>query len=71
VAPVLAVPRSAVVTIDGRSVVFVAADNGSFARRTVELGRSGGGLVEVRAGVSEGERVVESGAFLLKSELAR
>ena len=40
-------------------------------RRAVELGPSGGSLVEVRAGVSEGERVVADGGFLLKSELLR
>lgn len=69
--PVPAVPRSAIVTLEGRSVVFVAAEGSSFVRRTVELGRSGGGMVEVKSGLSVGEPVVVDGAFLLKSEAAR
>jgi cobalt-zinc-cadmium efflux system membrane fusion protein len=68
---VLAVPRSAVMTIDGRKVVFAEAAAGKYLRRSIELGRVGGELVEVRSGVSEGENVVSDGAFLLKSELAR
>ena len=69
--PVVAVPRSAIVTIEGRPVVFVAGPGSAYSRRSVELGRSGGGLVEVRAGLAPGEQVVTDGAFLLKSELAR
>jgi membrane fusion protein, heavy metal efflux system len=66
----LAVPRSAVQAVEGRSVVFVRGPSG-FARRAVELGASGGDLVEIRQGVAEGEEVVTDGAFLLKSELLR
>ena len=68
---VLTVPRTAVVSIDGRPTVLSLLDDGRYARRPVELGRAVGELVEVRAGASEGERVVVDGAFLLKSELAR
>ncbi|HUM13272.1 MAG TPA: efflux RND transporter periplasmic adaptor subunit [Myxococcaceae bacterium] len=66
----LAVPRKAVLTIEGRPVVFVRTDGG-FERRMVELGPSGGELVAVRQGLSEGEQVATDGAFLLKSELQR
>lgn len=69
--PVLAVPRRAIVTVEGRPLAFVAEADGTFTRRVVELGVSGGGLVEVRAGLSEGEKVAANGAFLLKSELLR
>lgn len=68
---VLAVPRTAVMTSEGKSLVFIARDDGSFIRRTVELGASGGGLVEIRHGLTPGERVAVDGAFLLKSELQR
>jgi hypothetical protein len=37
----------------------------------VELGVSGGELVEVRAGLADGDAVAAKGAFLLKSELLR
>jgi cobalt-zinc-cadmium efflux system membrane fusion protein len=66
----LAVPRQAVQTVDGKSLVFVRRADG-FERRVVELGVSGGDLVEVRAGIKAGEEVATEGAFLLKSELLR
>jgi cobalt-zinc-cadmium efflux system membrane fusion protein len=67
---VLAVPRSAVQRVDGKPLVFVKRTEG-FERRTVEIGVSGGDLVEVRSGLSEGEIVASEGGFLLKSELLR
>lgn len=70
-AEVLAVPRSAVLTVEGKPLLFVASGEGGFVRRPVELGVSGGGLVEIRAGVELGERVATDGGFLLKSELLR
>jgi cobalt-zinc-cadmium efflux system membrane fusion protein len=66
----LAVPRSAVQTIDGRRVVFVKRGE-RFERRVVELGQSGAELVEIKSGVDEGDQVATDGAFLLKSEALR
>jgi cobalt-zinc-cadmium efflux system membrane fusion protein len=68
---VLAVPRKAIQTVEGKPIVFVAESDGSFGKRNVELGISGGGQVEVRSGLSVGERVAADGGFLLKSELLR
>lgn len=68
---VLAVPRNAVERVEGRPVVFVADSGGAFRQRAVELGGSGGELVEIRAGLAAGEVVAADGAFLLKSELLR
>lgn len=68
--PVLTVPRTALQRIEGKPVVFVRTPRG-FEKRGVELGISGGELVEIRAGLGEGETVATSGAFLLKSELLR
>uniref|UniRef100_UPI002DD67EBE efflux RND transporter periplasmic adaptor subunit n=1 Tax=Dokdonella sp. TaxID=2291710 RepID=UPI002DD67EBE len=68
---VLTVPRKAVVTVEGKPLLFVQTGSGRFERRSVELGPSGGSLIEVRSGVSEGELVVVDGGFLLKSELLR
>lgn len=70
-AEVLAVPRKAVQTLEGKPLVFVAETDGTFRKRTVELGLSGGGQVEIRSGLAPGERVATDGAFLLKSELLR
>lgn len=67
---VLAVPRKSVLTVEGKPLVFVQ-EPGGFTKRTVELGASGGTQVEVRSGLSAGEKVAVDGGFLLKSELLR
>lgn len=67
----LAVPRSALVQVDGKPTVFVAIDDTGVVPRPVELGISGADLVEVKSGLNEGDRVVTEGVFALKSELFR
>jgi cobalt-zinc-cadmium efflux system membrane fusion protein len=67
---VLAVPRSAVEQVEGKTVVFVENGTG-FERRNVLIGRSAGDRVEIRGGLNPGERIATQGAFLLKSELLR
>jgi cobalt-zinc-cadmium efflux system membrane fusion protein len=70
--PVAVIPTSAVQRVDGQTLVFVATDEpGAFSPTFVTLGASTRGKVEVRDGVLEGDRVVVSGAFTLKSELLR
>ena len=69
--PVLAVPRRAVLSVDGKHLVFVRRGDAAFEQHAVELGASGGELVEITRGVAEGDPVVTDGAFLLKSELLR
>ena len=69
-AEVLAVPRSAVEQVEGKTVVFVENGTG-FERRNVLIGRSAGDHVEIRGGLNPGERIATRGAFLLKSELLR
>lgn len=55
--PVVAVPGTAVVEIDGRRAAFVA--QGDRARLTqIETGRTFGDLVEVRSGLSTDQRVI-------------
>jgi cobalt-zinc-cadmium efflux system membrane fusion protein len=68
--PVLAVPRSAVEQVEGKTVVFVQTGD-TFERRNVLTGLSGGDRIEIREGLAAGERVAIEGAFLLKSELLR
>ncbi len=71
-APVPAIEADAVIRMGGRDVVFVPGDaEGEFRAIDVTTGARGGGLVEVRAGLSAGERYVADGAFVLKSELGR
>ena len=51
------VPKGAVKTIDGRTVIFVVRD-GRVERRAIRTGQSHEDMVEVLSGVSAGERVV-------------
>jgi membrane fusion protein, heavy metal efflux system len=67
---VVAVPRRAVQSVEGKPVVFRRSGQG-FEKRAVELGASSGDLVEVKGGLAEGDEVALDGAFLLKSELLR
>jgi cobalt-zinc-cadmium efflux system membrane fusion protein len=66
--PVLALPRTAVQRDGAEPVVFVRTAPGRFERREVRIGRLGEELVEILAGVEEGEEVVIDGAFLLRSQ---
>lgn len=65
----LLVPDTAVLRSGERNTVFVALDGGRFEPRSVTLGPRGeGGVYQVLSGVTEGERVVISGQFMLDSE---
>lgn len=65
----LAVPVQAVLRSGGdRAAVIVAAGEGRFVPRPVQLGLESEGLVRVTAGLEEGERIVTSSQFLLDSE---
>jgi len=61
--PRLAVPRSAVVEINGRDVLFVQKTGESFTRRRVTLGASDAAHIEILSGLASGERVVVEGGF--------
>lgn len=64
----LVVPRDAVVDRGTLQHVFVATDDGRYEPRMVRIGARFEDRVEILEGVSEGERVVSSGVFLLDSE---
>lgn len=66
--PVLAIPESAVMDTGRRQAVFVDKGEGRFEPREVKLGQRGGGYVEVRNGLAEGEPVVISANFLIDAE---
>ena len=66
--PVLVVPRSAVIDTGERVLVFVAAADGSLHPREVKTGRASLQLMEVLSGLSEGETIVSSAAFLIDAE---
>jgi Cu(I)/Ag(I) efflux system membrane fusion protein len=65
---VLAVPDSAVIDSGDRQIVIIDKGDGRFEPRNVQLGRHGGGYVEIKDGVSEGDAVVTSANFLIDAE---
>lgn len=66
--PVVAVRDSAVIDSGTRQVVIVDQGGGRFEPRAVTLGRRGGGFIEVRSGVAQGDRVVVAANFLIDAE---
>ncbi|MEY2934311.1 MAG: hypothetical protein RL033_5060 [Pseudomonadota bacterium] len=69
--PVLVTARSAVVELSGKPVVFVRQPDGDFELHELVLGQSNLGRVHVLSGLREGEAVVVTGAFTLKSAVLR
>lgn len=69
--PTLFVPSAAVQRDGQRMVAFVPLREGVFGVRTLRLGEQDGDWIEVLEGLAAGDRVVTSGAFLLKSELRK
>lgn len=63
--PRVLVPKTAVKSLDGRTVVFVVRDD-RVERRAIKAGNERGDQVEVLSGLSAGERVVVQGAETLK-----
>ena len=66
----VAVPRTALHSVDSQPVVFIEAGDG-FRLRAVTPGKRDKHSVEIQAGLAPGERVVTHGGFTLKSELLR
>jgi rubrerythrin len=68
-ASVLLIPDMAILRSGEKTTVFVALDGGKFDPRTVTLGpQAENDEYQVLSGVSEGERIVTSGQFMLDSE---
>jgi cobalt-zinc-cadmium efflux system membrane fusion protein len=70
-APHLAVPITAVASVEGRDVVFVQSAERTFDAREVELGETSGDWIEIRSGLTEGEPIAVTGVFILKSEVLK
>jgi multidrug efflux pump subunit AcrA (membrane-fusion protein) len=70
---VLTVPAAAVVEIDSQNYVFIpvksARNEHTFSPRPIEIGPAWSDRVVLVAGLAQGEKVVSSGSFMLKSEL--
>ncbi len=67
-AAALAVPKSAIVDANGKSLVFHQEAGNVYEPVEVTLGRTAGDLVEVKSGVKAGDRVVTQGTTLLYAQ---
>ena len=68
--PMLAVPLSALTTVNRVQGVFIAETSG-YTFLPVETGREGGEWIEIRQGVKAGNQVVVEGVFDLKNVLLK
>lgn len=64
----LAVPREALIRTATRTAVIRVRADGGFEPVNVTVGREFGDLIAIRTGLSDGDRIVTSGQFLLDSE---
>ncbi len=65
----IAVRPQAVMQHDNEQFVFVAMNDRTFQKVDIVTGQASKDWVEVESGLQPGQRVVDEGAFLLKSEL--
>ena len=65
---VVQVPDSAVIDTGDRQVVIRDLGEGRFAPQDVVPGQRGGGMVEIREGIAEGDSIVTSATFLIDAE---
>lgn len=66
----LLVPKSAIETMEGKSVVFIEMENG-FKPQSVVIGRTNETHVEIVSGLKQGQRYVYKNGFTLKAELMK
>ena len=67
-ATALTIPSEAVIRTGTRVLAMVVQPGGGYRPVEVRTGRESGGRTEIVAGLSEGQKVVASGQFLLDSE---
>jgi cobalt-zinc-cadmium efflux system membrane fusion protein len=66
----IVVPKSALQTVEDRTVVFVQDEDG-FEPRPVQTGRENATQVEILSGLEAGQSFVSKGAFTLKAQLSK
>jgi Cu(I)/Ag(I) efflux system membrane fusion protein len=64
----LVVPSESVIRTGQRTVAIVVTDDGRYLPTEVELASTTGDRTEITSGLTEGQRVVASGQFLIDSE---
>lgn len=67
----VAVRRSAIQTLENRTIVFVREDSDKIEARPVELGEADPQFVEIKAGLTAGEHYVAENSFVVKAEMGK
>lgn len=67
----VAVHAGAIQTLDNKTVVFVREAGDVLEARPVQLGDSDSNFVEIKAGLSPGERYVAENSFVVKAEIGK
>jgi cobalt-zinc-cadmium efflux system membrane fusion protein len=67
----IAVPKEAVLEIDGKEYVYVAEADDRYVKHEVKVGTASSDLVRILEGLKPGDRVVTKGAILLKAKEAK
>lgn len=66
----IVVPKEAIVTMEGKSFVFIVKEDG-FTPQEIQLGKINGEFAEIVSGLELGQKYVAKGAFTLKSEMTK
>ncbi len=67
----IAVPKEAVLEIDGKEYVYVVEGEDRYVKHEVKVGTASADLVRILEGLKPGERVVTKGAILLNAKEAK
>lgn len=67
----VAVAAGAIQTLDNKTVVFVREEDDVLEARPVQLGEADAKSVEIKAGLSAGERYVATNSFVVKAEIGK
>jgi cobalt-zinc-cadmium efflux system membrane fusion protein len=60
-----AIPSSAVIYEGDKAHVWVVLDDGTVAARSIQVGRTNDGMVEVKEGLAPGQRIIASGTLFI------
>ncbi len=64
----LSVSEEAVINTGEKTIVVVTDDQGNFYSQDIKIGHKAQGFYEVLEGLSDGQKIVTSGNFLIDSE---
>ncbi|MBK1882780.1 efflux RND transporter periplasmic adaptor subunit [Luteolibacter pohnpeiensis] len=66
--PVLAIPKSAIIKTGPQAVVYVDQGGGAYRQVAIQTGRRGDAWIEVKSGLTEGDKVVTNGNLLIDGQ---